>query len=67
MPHYRVYLLGENGRIVSATEAVFENDDDAFTGARRTLTDSAKAEIWSGVRCVGRVSAPLPNNNIMVE
>ncbi len=55
MPGYRIYLLDHHGRIASATEADFESDDDALTGARHHVQTGAIAEVWQLGRCLGKV------------
>ena len=59
MFHYRIYLLTIYGRIDSGADANCNTDQDACALAQLMLNDSntSQAEVWTGIRCVGRVAA----------
>ena len=57
MADYKIYLLNNAGRIVSGSDVEFSNDDEALASAVSNLSDGAQAEVWSGKRCVGLVTA----------
>ena len=56
MDDYRIYLLDGAGRIVNGTDSQCPSDDAARATATAMLGGSGEAEIWQGVRCVGRVA-----------
>jgi hypothetical protein len=62
MAHYRIYLLDDYGRIFVGSDAECVNDAAALDHAAEKLADvehlSDQAEVWSGARSVGLVSAP---------
>ena len=63
MNHYRIYLLNDAGRVVGGTGAACHDDQDACVQAQQALdsSDGTQAEVWSGIRCIGRVAArPTP-------
>ena len=60
MDDYRIYLLDGAGRIISGTDRQCMSDDEASAAARALAGEWGEAEVWQGVRCVGRVSATLP-------
>jgi hypothetical protein len=55
MPHYRIYILDNEGRIVSGTDAEFEDDTAAVVTVRLNLLHHAGAEIWSGKRFIAAI------------
>jgi hypothetical protein len=59
MADYKIYLLNNAGRIVSGSAAEFQNDEEALGTAVSNLSEGAQAEVWSGKRCVGLVTAGL--------
>jgi hypothetical protein len=56
MTNYRIFMIGNAGRILTASDADCENDEAAFAWAAATLGSDARAEIWQAGRCVGTVS-----------
>ena len=56
MDDYRIYLLDGAGRIVSGADSQCPSDEAARAAAAAMLGSSGQAEIWQGVRCVGRVA-----------
>ena len=57
MADYRIDLMDGTGRIVQQSHAKCDDDDDACALARRLLSLGGCAEVWTGSRCAGRVSA----------
>jgi hypothetical protein len=55
MTFYRIYELNEFGRIVSGIDVVCPDDEAAFDHAAALFGQSARAEIWQGARCLGRL------------
>ncbi len=55
MAEYRIYLLDNVGRIVSASSRPCASDAEACEAAREGLAISGQAEVWQGIRCIGRV------------
>jgi hypothetical protein len=63
MAYYRIYMLDRAGRILTASDVECDNEENAFAWAATTLGSDARAEIWQGSACLGRLSAvaiPLP-------
>ncbi len=61
MAHYRIYLLDDDGAILSSSDADCPDDTSARAAARELLTsdpqpESWQAEIWQARRLLGRVS-----------
>jgi hypothetical protein len=57
MPEYRIYPISQDNHIVGAVMRVTcETDDEAVAKARQ-LTDGRDAELWDGIRRVGRVKS----------
>ena len=54
--YYRIYLLDHNDRIVTGSDTDCQNDEAALVWAATTLGTDARAEVWQGTRCLGRVS-----------
>ncbi len=68
MDDYRIYLLDGAGRIISGTDRQCMSDDEASAAARALAGEWGEAEVWQGVRCVGRVSATMPQaGNALTE
>lgn len=57
MADYRIDLLNGSGRIVQRSNAKCADDRQAWVLARWRLGFGERAEVWSGDRCAGRVSA----------
>jgi hypothetical protein len=57
MAYYRIYMLDHNHRIVTGSDVDCRNDEVAFAWAATTLGTDARAEVWLGARCLGRVSS----------
>ena len=57
MADYRIDLLNGSGQVVQQSNAKCADDRQAYALARRLLGFGEHAEVWSGDRCVGRVSA----------
>lgn len=55
MALYRIYRLNNANRIITGSDVVRESDDAAFEWAKQTFGVTARAEIWNGERCVGRL------------
>ena len=45
MQHYRAYIMGQDGQILSPVDLVCENDEDAKEQARK-LVDGHDVELW---------------------
>jgi len=59
MTEYRLYFLGEDGRIFKAAEVECENDSEAREWA--CLQDQQHAlELWSGARVIASFPPPDP-------
>lgn len=56
MTEYRVYVIGSDGHIVSATELICESAEAAIEEAS-TLLQERSIEVWSGNRFVIRLYA----------
>ena len=56
MDDYRIYLLDGAGRIVSGADSQCRDDEAACEAALALAGERGEAEVWQGVRCVGRVS-----------
>ena len=56
MAYYRIYMLDHKHRIVTGSDADCANDQAALGWAATTLGTDARAEVWEGARCLGRVS-----------
>lgn len=55
MPEYRIYLLDHAGRIrAPAIDAECADDNAALALARQSIPGGEEAEVWAGVRCLGR-------------
>jgi hypothetical protein len=52
---YRIYALDQNDKIVTGLDAECDGDDAAFAWAETKLGRNARAEIWEGRRCVGKL------------
>jgi hypothetical protein len=63
MADYRIYLLDDDGRIVSAYNRMYGSDDEACDAAGRGLGMGGQAEVWQGIRCLGRVTSVVPRDN----
>ena len=61
MPHYRIYLLDNTGRIASGSDGEFNTDEEAYAAAQQTAIDAGVVEVWNGTRYVGRI-APTASN-----
>jgi hypothetical protein len=57
MANYRIFMLDRSGGVVTASDTVCHNDEAALAWAATTLGPDARAEIWQGSRCLGRVSS----------
>jgi hypothetical protein len=57
MPHYRLYLLDPNDRIIRGADLEAIDDDDACLLASDGFHDRAVVEVWSGTRYIGRIVA----------
>jgi hypothetical protein len=57
MAHYRIYMLNHRDRIVTGSDADCATDEAALGWAATTLGTDARAEVWQGSRCLGRVSS----------
>ena len=62
MAEYRIYLLDEDGRIISAYSKICHGDDEARAAARKGLGIGGQAEVWQGIRCLGRVNGMPPGH-----
>lgn len=59
MAYYQIYALNAAGQITgSSIDVVCTSDLEACRIASYTLVNGARAEVWSGFRCVGVVSVP---------
>ena len=56
MADYRIYLLGDDGHIVSGSDACCANDEDALALAKGMLKNGGRAEVWQGTRCVDQIA-----------
>jgi hypothetical protein len=56
MANYRIYMLDDADRVITGSDADCRDDETALFWAATTLGTDARAEIWHGTRCVGRVS-----------
>ena len=56
MAIYRMYTVGENGRLVDAAIIHAENDEEALAVARGSLGDR-DLDVWTGTRRVALLSA----------
>jgi hypothetical protein len=57
MPHYRIYQLSRENRIVGVPEeAEFDSDEDVI-GHAKTKLDGLDIEIWNGPRVVIRLKS----------
>ena len=54
MPTYRIYHVGNDGRLRVGATFPAEDDADAVARAARQLTRGQAAELWEGGRPVGR-------------
>jgi hypothetical protein len=54
MAEYRAYVIGSDGRVVSATALVCEDDEEVIAKVRTFLLERT-IEIWSGARFVIRL------------
>lgn len=59
MEHYRLYLLGEGGRIIEGHDANCADDGGAMAQAAALLVDGGRVEVWCGTRLVGCVTVDL--------
>jgi hypothetical protein len=50
MPHYRIYLLASENKIVSAHDEECEDDEAALSKAAELQGEHAGFEIWCGLR-----------------
>ncbi len=57
MADYRIDLLNGSGQVVQQSNAKCADDRQAYALARRLLGFGEHAEVWSGDRCAGRISA----------
>ena len=57
MPHYRLYLLDTNDRIIQGDDIEAPDDAAACQLVRAGFDEKAVVEVWSGIRCIGRVTA----------
>ncbi len=57
MADYRIDLLNGSGQVVQRSNAKCADDRQACALARLLLGFGERAEVWSGDRCAGRVSA----------
>jgi hypothetical protein len=56
MAYYRIYMLDHHARIVTGSDVDCRDDEAALAWAAITLGTAARAEVWQGTRCLGRVS-----------
>ncbi len=61
MTDYRIYLLGDDGLIVTSSEADCANDQDAYALANGMLKAGARAEVWNLARLVGQTTGTSPS------
>jgi hypothetical protein len=52
MQHYRAYIIGHDGHIVSAVDLQCKNEDNAKEHARQ-LVNGRDIELWQGGRQIG--------------
>ncbi len=52
---YRIYKLNSAGAILGFINAICRNDEEARQIAIASLALGARAEVWSGARCLGQV------------
>lgn len=55
MPHYRVYLLNAEHRIIAVRETECADDDAALAHAAGVMDGHAGAEVWQQARMIGQV------------
>lgn len=60
MTDYRIYLLGDDGLIVTSSEADCANDQAAYALANGMLKAGARAEVWNLARLVGQTTGSSP-------
>jgi hypothetical protein len=54
--NYRIFALNHAGRIAGSEDVDCRSDEAAFAYAAAALAPGARAEIWQGMRCLGKVS-----------
>lgn len=57
--HYRIYLLGSDDHIRGACDVDCSTDAQAYAEIAGVIGSYPAAEMWHGVRCVGRWAMPL--------
>jgi len=58
---YRIYLLGDDGLIVTSSEADCASDQDAYALANGMFKAGARAEVWNLARLVGQTTGGSPS------
>jgi hypothetical protein len=59
MAEYRAYVMGDDDHIVSFRAFVCDTDAEATVWAKQ-MVDGHDVELWSGERCVTRLSHEKP-------
>jgi hypothetical protein len=53
LQHYRVYVIGQDGRFIRSIDLSCEDDDDAIKSAKQ-LIDGHDLELWQRDRRIAR-------------
>lgn len=54
MTEHRIYLIGENGRIIGVDDSAHPTEEDAFARAKALISEHAGAEVWRGADCIAK-------------
>jgi len=54
MMEHRIYLLGENGRIIGVDDSAHVTEDEAIARANTLRLNHPGVEVWRGADCIAK-------------
>ncbi len=59
MTEHRIYLIGENGRIIGVDDSAHLIEADAIARAQSLKLEHAGVEVWRGADCIATYNRDL--------